>query len=336
MPLRADTDGRDGIINAVGLIRQQPVVIELPRGDRTDSMGVYDRDYYRNDPPRGGMLGGVAPVCKWLIAINVAVFVLQLMTDDPGGRGGVTDWLVLSPSGVMQRFEVWRLLTYAFCHAADIWHILGNMFFLWICGSQVEPIYGPREFLRFYLTAAILSGLGFLGFELLTGRDAPSLGASGAVMGVAMLCAMYYPTMKIIVMFVLPIELRWLVAIYVVYDLYPVLRELGGARAFDHVAHAAHLSGLLYGYLYRRFDLRYTRLLAGWSWPRMKRVVRTATSRKPENVRLYSPPQEAVPTPDLKLRVDEILEKISAQGESSLTESERELLKEASRRYKKR
>jgi hypothetical protein len=136
-------------------------------------------------------------------------------------------------------------------------------------------------------------------------------------------------------MFVIPIELRWLVAIFVIYDLYPLLRELGGAGALDNVAHAAHLGGLLYGFLYKRFDLRYDRLLAGWSWPKMKRMVRTATSRKPENVRLYTPPQEVVPTPDLKLRVDEILAKISAEGESSLTETERELLKEASRRFKK-
>jgi membrane associated rhomboid family serine protease len=301
-------------------------------------MGVYDRDYYRSDPPRGNILGGVAPVCKWLIAINVAVFVLQLMTDPEAGRGGATEWLWLSADDIVKRFEVWRLLTYAFCHSSkDIWHIVGNMVFLWICGSQVEPIYGPREFLRFYLTAAFLSGLGFVAFALMTGRStAPSVGASGAVMGVAMLCALYYPTMKILIMFVLPLEIRWLVAIYVVYDLYPVLRELGGARSLDHVAHAAHLSGLLYGYLYKHFDLRYSRLLAGWNWPNMRRVVRTATKSRPENVRLYSPPQEAVPTPDLKLRVDEILAKISAQGESSLTESEREILKEASRRFKKR
>jgi membrane associated rhomboid family serine protease len=300
-------------------------------------MGVYDRDYYRSDPPSGGLLGGVAPICKWLIVINIAVFVLQLMTVGQRGHGGVTDWLVLSPLDIVKRFEVWRLLTYAFCHSSeDIWHILGNMFFLWICGSQVEPIYGPREFLRFYLTGAIISGIGFLGFALLTGRNSPSLGASGAVMAVAMLCAMYYPTMKILVMFVIPLEMRWLVAIYAVYDTYPLLRELGGNAPLDHVAHSAHLSGLVYGYLYKRFDLRYGRLLAGWTWPKMKRVVRTATTRRPENVRLYNPPQEAVPTPDLKLRVDEILAKISSQGESSLTDSEREILKEASRRFKKR
>jgi membrane associated rhomboid family serine protease len=345
MSLRADTDDHHGIIKVdIGCqlsVVSCPLLFVIERLSRDlgriDSMGVYDRDYYRNDPPGGGLLGGVAPICKWLIAINVAVFVLQLMTDDPlTGRGGITEWFMLSPSGVVRRFEIWRLLTYAFCHATDIWHILGNMFFLWLCGSQVEPIYGPREFLRFYLTAAILSGLGYLGFALMMGRDAPSLGASGAVMAVAMLCAIYYPSMKILVMFVLPIEMRWLVAIYVVYDLYPVLRELGGARSLDHVAHSAHLAGLLYGYLYKRFDLRYSRLLAGWSWPKMKRMVRTATARRPEDVRLYNPPEEAAPSPDLKVRVDEILAKISAQGESSLTDSEREILKEASRRFKKR
>jgi membrane associated rhomboid family serine protease len=298
-------------------------------------MGVYDRDYYRNDPPGGGVLGGVAPVCKWLIAINIVVFVLQLMTlDSPGG--GVTGWLLFSTTGV-KRWEVWRLVTYAFCHDPDSpTHILFNMLGLWIFGSQVEPIYGQREFLRFYLSGAVVSSLGNLALQLFLGRPGYMVGASGAVMAVMMLCAMYYPSMKINVMFVLPIELRWLVVMYIIYDMFPLLRQLGGAGALDQVAHAAHLGGLAYGFLYKRFDLRYSRLMAGWSWPRWKRLVKTTTRRKPESVRLYEPPEEHAPTPDLKVQVDEILAKISAQGEASLTESEREILKEASRRFKKR
>lgn len=304
-------------------------------------MGLYDRDYYRNDPPGGRLLGGVASACKWLIAINVVVYVLQIMTlTSP--HGGVTGWLQGSAERVIRHWEIWRLLTSAFCHDPEgISHIIFNMIGLWIFGSQIEAIYGEREFLKFYLTAALISSIGSMFFGLLVNRFAvervpPELGASGAVMGVMMLCAMYYPTMKILVMFVLPIELRWLVAIFVVYDLYPLLRELGGAGALDQVAHAAHLGGLFYGFLYKRYDLRYSRLLAGWSWPKMKRMVRTATTGKPDNVRLYNPPEEPVPIPDLKVRVDEILAKISAQGEASLTESEREVLKEASRRFKKK
>src|SRR5262245_36126775 len=112
-------------------------------------MGLYDRDYYRNEPPRGGVLGGVAPVCKWLIAVNVVVFVAQLTTDNPmTGLGGVTEWLALSWDGVIRHFEIWRLLTCAFCHATGSpMHILFNMLGLWIFGSQMEPIYGQREFL---------------------------------------------------------------------------------------------------------------------------------------------------------------------------------------------
>jgi membrane associated rhomboid family serine protease len=304
-------------------------------------MGVYDRDYYRQESPGRGVMGGMAPVCKWLIAINVVVYLLQLLT--AGSRsGGVTAWLDLSPEDVLRRFQFWRLLTAAFCHSPDdVWHLIFNMLGLWMFGNQVESIYGPREFLRFYLTAAFVSAIGFLGIEMVVARLTVDhipheLGASGAVMGVMMLCAMYYPTMKILIMFVIPIELRWLVAIFVVYDLYPVLRELGGARIMDNVAHAAHLGGLLYGFLYKRFDLRFTRLLADWSWPQLTRKVRTATKHRPEHVRLYEPPQEKAASADLNRRVDEILAKISAQGESSLTESEREVLKEASRRYKKR
>ena len=259
----------------------------------------------------------------------------MLTRDSPGG--GVTEWLILSPRYVLKHFELWRLVTYAFCHAPDsLMHLAGNMLFLWMMGSHIEAIYGQREFLRFYLTAALIGGLGFLGFELVIGRDGWLLGASGAVMAVTMVCAMYYPSMKILFMFVIPIELRWLVPMYVIFDMYPVLQELGGAHPLDHVAHSTHLAGLAYGFLYKRFDLRYSRLMAGWSWPRLKRLVKTTTTRKPDNVRLYKPPEASVPTPDLKLRVDEILAKISAQGESSLTEKEREILKEASRRYKNR
>lgn len=302
-------------------------------------MGLYDRDYYRNDPPGGRLWGGVAPVCKYLIAINVAVFLLQVFTQEPRSlrSTGVTAWLELSPEQVVDDWQLWRVVTYAFCHnTKDPMHILFNMLGLWWFGSQVEPIYGQREFLRFYLTAAFLSGVGFLLFQLATGYSGVAVGASGAVMAVLMLCAMYYPAMKVLVMFVLPIQLRWLVVLFVIYDMWPVVEALRGVAPADNVAHSAHLAGLLYGFLYKRFDLRYGRLAAGWSWPKLKRVVRSATTRKPDSVRLYQPEEEHAPTPELNRRVDEILAKISTQGESSLTETERDILKEASRRYKKR
>ncbi len=299
-------------------------------------MGLYDREYYRNDPRPGGLMGGVGQACKWLIAINAAVFVLQLLTRE--GRGwGVTEWLMLDPVEVLRHWQLWRILTCAFCHDPDsLWHLLFNMLFLWMCGSQVEAIYGMREFVRFYLAAAIFSGLCFLLFAFAFARPAPMLGASGAVMAVTVVCAMYYPTQKVLFFFVIPIELRWLVILSAIFDVYPLLREMGGAQEDDRVAHVAHLGGLVYGFLYKRFDLRFSRLLPELRWPRFRQLVRNRTSGRSSNVKLYQPPDDARAQADLERQVDAILAKITSEGEGSLTDAERAVLKEASRRYKRR
>ncbi len=128
-------------------------------------MGIYDRDYVRREGP--SFLGSFVErgrVCRWLIGINVVAFIVQILTlphDDVPGFGWFTDALDLTVSGVLHG-QVWRLLTYAFLHdTQSIWHILFNMLFLWWFGSDVEDLYGPREFLAFYLTAAFLGGVAY-------------------------------------------------------------------------------------------------------------------------------------------------------------------------------
>src|SRR5262249_40804542 len=129
-------------------------------------MGIYDRDYYRRDGP--SYLGSFmerGTVCKWLIGINVVVFILQMLTRTSGvdphterffqQEGFLTDALILNVDKVLHG-QVWRLLTYAFLHdTGSIWHILFNMLFLWWFGRDVEDLYGPREFLVFYLVSAV-------------------------------------------------------------------------------------------------------------------------------------------------------------------------------------
>jgi membrane associated rhomboid family serine protease len=328
-------------------------------------MGFQDRDYYRNDPPRGRFLGGASQVCKWLIAINIAVFLAQLMTLR-APQGGVTGLLSLAPDKVLGSlapappprlapdgsvlvhepprfgFQVWRLVTYAFCHApGSPWHIFFNMLFLWWLGPHLEALYGSREFLRFYLAGAFLAGvchvalvlwLNFLNPRL---PLPPTIGASGAVMAVTIVYAMYNPRQIIYVMFVLPVELRWLVLVYVIVDMHPVLLGLGGTPVADGVAHAAHLGGPAWGFAYKHFDLRFDRWLPG-ATTRIGQRARPASRRQPASVRLYEPPtDEAGSNTDFHRRVDEILGKITTHGESSLTAAEREVLKEASRRFKR-
>jgi hypothetical protein len=151
-------------------------------------------------------------------------------------------------------------------------------------------------------------------------------------MAVLVVMAMIYPTRQLLIFFVIPVELRWVVWIYLGLDLYPLLMELNqGGGFFTGVAHGAHLGGMLYGFLYKHYDFRWDRLTAGWSG--FRRRARAARS----SVKLYSPPDDHRDEPaNLDAQVDAILGKISREGEASLTDAEREVLKAASRKYKDR
>ncbi|HYV37728.1 MAG TPA: rhomboid family intramembrane serine protease, partial [Gemmataceae bacterium] len=95
----------------------------------------------------------------------------------------VQEWFELDTNKVIRSGQVWRLLTCAFCHDRQaIWHILINMLCLFWFGGTMETMYGSREFLLFYLTAAVVSSLAFVGLDLYTGSSIPAVGASGAVM----------------------------------------------------------------------------------------------------------------------------------------------------------
>ena len=131
-------------------------------------MGIYDRDYYRREGP--SFLGSFAArgtVCKWLIGVNVAAFILQMLTR-PTGMDGLLDGDVMGPFTAAFELdavkvlhgEIWRLLTFSFLHSTSAPdHILWNMLFLFWFGSDVEDLYGPREFLAFYLGAALFGGV---------------------------------------------------------------------------------------------------------------------------------------------------------------------------------
>ncbi len=254
-------------------------------------------------------------------------------------------WGALEPYKVLQG-QVWRLVTYAFLHdTSSPWHIVFNMLVLWMFGPILEALWGRREFLAFYLTAAVASGICHLAFGLAMHSPAGAVGASGAIMGIMMAFAYYYPTAPITIFFLLTLEARWVIAIYLVYDAYPILQAFSrSGRQSDGIAHAAHLGGLLFGYLYCKSRIKLTgwldkpggpslgkRLVRWWTRPPLK-VYQSPVERPTERT---SAPQYQSPR-DLELKVDAILKKIKDEGESSLTEQERTLLREASRAYKKR
>ena len=135
-------------------------------------MGIYDRGWYRNEGPSFlDSLANRGRVCWWLIAINVGVFIVQVLSrpaQDPWMRtlidpdGPFTSAFILDVNKVMDG-QVWRLLTYAFLHStASLWHIAMNMLFLYLFGREIEDLYGAGEFLAFYLVAAVVGGVAFV------------------------------------------------------------------------------------------------------------------------------------------------------------------------------
>ncbi|MCH7989277.1 MAG: rhomboid family intramembrane serine protease [Planctomycetes bacterium] len=245
---------------------------------------------------------------------------------------GPNDFGWIEPNAVRRNYlglaSFWRYLTYGFCHdRGSMWHIVFNMYFLWMFGRLVEPIYGSREFLAFYLTAIIVSGFCFLGVRGSSQIDVEMIGASGAVMAVVFLAAMHYPREKVYVMFVIPLEFRWLAVLYALGDTF------GFVRGGGEIAHVAHLGGAAFGVAYKYFGWRMYGI-----WNRLRGGMRLPRLRSRPKVRLYKPSVSSSKTSrrDLDSQVDRILDKISKQGEASLTDDERNLLKKASQKYKKR
>jgi membrane associated rhomboid family serine protease len=311
-------------------------------------MGIYDREYYRKEGPsflNSFALRGQA--CKWLVIANIVVFVIQLLTRvrEPTAMGfylepgPVTDGLLLDTQKVLQG-QVWRLLTYAFLHDPTIWqHIVFNMLFLWWFGTDVEDLYGLREFLAFYLTAALAGGLVFQAAAMVQAQPGACLGASGAVTAVMVLCALHFPNRIILLFFFLPIPI-WIFVIFQVAQ--DAFYFVGGFKTGTAVA--VHLGGAAFAFVYYKMQWRLTGMLPSLrSWkvgrarPRLRVYHSAEEAETPEAAPVAAP---AVATADideqLEAKLDAVLEKVARTGQASLTESEKQILMRASEVYKKR
>lgn len=302
-------------------------------------MGIYDREYYRNDDRGWGGIGR-QPVTFWLIGITVVAWFAQLATRHAAG-GGVTGYGIYDTARILDG-ELWRLVTPIFLHSEGmLTHIVFNMLVLWWVGQQLELRYGRHEFLAFYLTAGVFANAINLLVEA-TGLKAYSFGygASGAVTASLVLYAFLEPRRQILVMFVLPMPIWVAVTIYVVLD---ALGALGARIDGAPVAYVVHLGGALFGAVYYLAGLQLLSL--GVTFRRDQQVRRPAAPRLRVLPPPDEPPDEPADTPPpppeptntrFEDRVDRILEKVSKHGQESLTEEERELLFRAGEHYKKR
>jgi len=187
--------------------------------------------------------GPIPSAIKALIGANVVAFLATLLVPSLRLELG------LVPMWVVREFRVWQLVTYMFIHAG-IFHIAFNMLALWMFGTELERMWGRRYFLKFYFATGIGAGVLTVLLALLPFAPARQLylsdviGASGAVYGLLLAWAIYFPDRPIYMYFVFPIPARVFVLIIGAIELLTSMSESGGG-----IASATHLSGLLVAYL---------------------------------------------------------------------------------------
>ncbi len=285
-------------------------------------MGLYDRDYGRDDSDSAWRPEVAKPKSATviLIGINVAVFLVEWLTKSET----FADSFAVTPGTLVRPWLWWQFITYGFLHG-NLNHILFNMVGLFIFGRPMEQRLGFAEFLKFYLAAVFVGGVIGSLIAVLMGSSVAIIGASGAVVATTILFACFYPNVEILLFFVLPIK-AWVLCVgFVAFDLFGALGGRGGNTAFEvHLAGAAF--GLLYYFQRWSFDWISTDALTNW---------RRNLSQRSRRMKLK------LHDPDRKLQqqaveADRILAKIHESGEASLTRAERKVLEAYSRRQREK
>jgi len=259
---------------------------------------------------------GIPPAVKGLLLVNVAVFVVQLLVERSTRMPVVEYLFALWPAHVLHQGKVWQLFTYQFLHA-DPMHLLYNMLGLFFFGRAMEWHWGSHRFLTVYLISGLAGGI--VTWLASLNSVVPTLGASGAVLGVLVAFGLTFPDAIIFINFFIPMKAKWLVIIYAALNIFGTIGGRGG------ISYTAHLGGMAAGFLAWRWEEAW--IMRGRYHPALKDKVQQWRRQREERLRTGRA-KKLVRDRD---QIDSILEKISREGMESLTEGERRILEEASR-----
>ncbi|MCP4711035.1 MAG: rhomboid family intramembrane serine protease [Planctomycetes bacterium] len=296
---------------------------KLPALISGNFVSFQDRQYYREPVSEGGgfrpnrptasmFFPSLTPWVKYLMIINVVVFVLQIMTRTYDPELGIlikdplADWLAARGQPPLVALQIWRLITFQFLHG-DFGHLLFNMIGFYFFGTAIERTMGSKRFIYFYLTCGVVGGLIFvistmLGFY----KGGYLVGASGGLLGLMAAMAIYYPKAKVYLYFLFPIPIRVLILVITVLYTLNILR--GGSNAGGDLC---HLGGMATGFVWLLGRGHFNSL-----WQKQQQG---AFRRKQED--------EA----KLQFEVDRILAKVKEHGMQSLTRKEQDTLRRATK-----
>tara|TARA_A100001035_G_C27736494_1_gene479346 strand:- start:438 stop:1265 length:828 start_codon:yes stop_codon:yes gene_type:complete len=247
---------------------------------------------------------------KILISVNFTVFILQSISSSEiiffSNFG-------LVPKLVWSQLKIWQPFTYMFFHG-DIWHVLINMFVLWMFGSELERIWGKKNFLRFYFITGVGSGLGTMLFGLQS--TIPIVGASGAIYGVLLAYGVMFPNRTVYLYGIIPIKSIWFVIGIGVIAFFSSFNNV------TNISHLTHLFGMIIGYLYLKRPVHFRSL---WF----------SVFKKVLEYRIQNQEERISRSVEIERDLNSILDKINREGFKSLTQEEEERLYKNSKNLSK-
>ncbi len=288
------------------------------------------------------------PAIKWLLAINIALFLLML-------AGGEMINVLLIKNGALwpigsPYFRPWQYISYMFLHGGFT-HIFFNMLALWMFGIELEQMWGSRRFLGYYLLCGLGAGIVHSIVMLMMGTEnVPTVGASGAIYGITLAFGLAFPDRIIFMGFFLPMRARIAVLVFIGFELYA-----GVTGTSDGIAHFAHLGGALVGFILIKVGgvLTLGGVFDRFPWfnqtPRDSMPAFEPPVRRQPNPQIIdaqfrdvggrAPSERDRPYPRMDFgadqsRIDEILDKISRSGYQNLTDEEKAILNEASKKMR--
>lgn len=289
-------------------------------------MGLFERDH-RGEKRGWARLAPSGPACRLLLAFNAFVLGLLFLC----GESLLAD-VALFPTSA-RAGQTWRIFTYGFFH--DAWApLLWSSLFLWWIASDLEYLYGSREFFLLFLAATSLAGVVHFGVSVARGANAPLVGSTAGLAAAVTVYACHFPRHWVRVIAV-RVPVVALAAAYAVGALCLTPTDALPASL------TALLAGIAFGLFFYKKQLRFADL-----WPQRPApsvsaplLAQRASEEQMASVAVVAAPvvrSEATDDRSLDERVDAVLEKMSRCGKDSLTEGDRRILSDASERYRRR
>jgi len=238
---------------------------------------------------------------KQLLLINLIIFLFRSIAQD---QFDLAQIFGLSPSNFWPM--VWQPVTYMFMHG-DFFHLFMNMFVLWMFGSEMESLWGKKEFLKYYFITGIGSGLIWALFNL-NNPLSLLIGASGSIYGILLAYGITFPERKILIYFLFPVKVKYFVVVLGAIAFFSAIGSAG-----SNVSHLTHLSGMIVGLFYLKqkkheYTLRY--------------ILKSKINQQKEN-KIKKLKENKI---KIQKNIDILLDKIQKEGFDSLTSLEKKQL----------